>query len=159
VQNILDLDSICSSDLFFHKGSDEEENCEEDELSRSSVREDESNNTPTYEPGRRKCWNSDLSVYIYFHHVLLLSTFLIIFGSILISQWWVTQWFIGEDLGTDENCNCMTLLQQQKKSIRNDIQDEWDIGEDYHLTLYKTEGDGNCGIYAFRKVLQIKGEG
>ena len=53
----------------------------------------------------------------------------------------------------------MTLLQQQKKSIRNDIQDQWDLGEDYHLTLYKTEGDGNCGIYAFRKVLQIKGEG
>ena len=44
---------ICSSGLFFHKGTDEEENWEEDKLSRSSVGQDESNNTPTYEPGKR----------------------------------------------------------------------------------------------------------
>lgn len=80
---------ICSSGLFFHKGTDEEDN-----LSRSSVGQDESNNTPTYDPGRRKCWGSDFSVFIYLHHVLLMWQFLIIFWSILINQWWVTQGFI-----------------------------------------------------------------
>ena len=67
----------------------------------------------------------------------------------------------GNENVTDENCNCMALLQAQKRNNRHvkSIKERWPLDGGYFLRLYDTAGDGNCGINAFRKVQQIKGEG
>ena len=55
----------------------------------------------------------------------------------------------------------MALLQAQKRNNRHvkSIKERWPLDGGYFLRLYDTAGDGNCGINAFRKVQQIKGEG